>query len=129
MNENKSRKENLSPEKQVLKQELIRDYRNGLSIPLLAKKNGFSTWKTFTLLERWGETRNISTAKLKNKDGWRQLVGVGKGKSSKIVSIPFTNLEPLGYKQGEELEGKWIIERDCLTLILRRPEREKKESK
>lgn len=125
--EQTEKKNSVEPKEEVVKA-IIQDYINNIdgegSIPRLSEKYKLSTWKIYEILAKRGITRNLSLSKLQNKEGWRKLIGVGKGKSAKIVSIAYIYLAPLGYQRGEDLEGKWIIENDRLILLTRRAKKE-----
>ena len=56
------------------------------------------------------------------KRKWKKLVGVGKNKTSKIISISHLILRQLGFRKGEDLEGKWCFNQGKLFLEVRRRE-------
>jgi len=97
------------------------DYLNGMSIVDICGKykifNAFEVWK---ILDEDKLLRNISEARLFKSQGWRKLVGVGKQKATKLVSIPYSLLRRLGFEKGESLEAQWsIAEQEEATIKLK----------
>ena len=114
---------------EAIREEIKTDYRNGMSILDISNKydiaNGFRVWE---LLKEENLTRDISEARLEKTKGWRKLVGVGKVKTTKIVSIPWKILDQIGFEKTDTIEGIWTIDTDAdeptLKLELRKRDSE-----
>jgi len=109
-------------EDEVDKTKIIKLYKEGLAIPQIVAKTGYSRYHVYSTVREARLLRNISLTKLWQSNEWRKLIGTGKGKSTKIVSIPHSILKRFGFKRGENLMGKWIVEDNKLVLQIKRIE-------
>ncbi len=109
-------------ERKELKRKILESFANGKDMETISEDLDLgSPWLVYRTLEKEGVLRNAPLQSVHKNNGWRKLVGVGKTKSSKIVSIPHLILGVLGFEKGEELRGKWIIDSGELRLDIKRP--------
>jgi hypothetical protein len=111
--------------KEKTKQKIIQDYQNGLGTVRLSKKYHRSqSGINYVLLSNGVKKRCVSEAlKVRRVNGlkkWRFISRRNNGSESRLVNIPFTIFEQLGFGSCDLLIGKWSVQGNRLFLEIKK---------
>jgi len=99
----------------ITDEELIREIKSGKSLYRIHKEYGISVAN----LSVRARLLNLKVRDFVYEKEWRRLSRNGKY-PSRVLSIPFRYLKKLGFKQDDELYGRWKVTKKGLLLEVKR---------
>jgi len=112
------------------KETITKDYIKGMSLRQIHRKYGIPWTRVQRIVSKAGVMRNLSQAALLSHSGqqkWRKLVRVPlsnrRGDSTtRLVSIPSSELKKIGVNIDAKLLGCWYTEKGKLILEIKESE-------